>query len=75
MDGLLCGLALGAFLTASLSDLSAQDSLSRQGLKAIIYTLADLAIDTEVNAESIVLLRERVSDLEIALEEMSEDAR
>ena len=67
----LCGLALGAFLTASPSNLTAQETLNRADLKAILYSLANLAIDTEVNAESIVLLRDRVSDLEIAMEKLA----
>ena len=66
----LLGLILGVFLTASGSALWADDNKERNFAKSVLYAISELAIDTEVNAERIVELQQRVDDLEIVLEKI-----
>lgn len=65
----LFGMTLGVLLAAPDSELRADSIKERDFAKMLLNAIGILAIDTEVNAEHIVELRQRVNDLEIALEE------
>ena len=65
----LFGMILGVLLAAPDSELRADSIKERDFAKMLLNAISILAIDTEVNAEHIVELRQRVNDLEIALEE------
>jgi len=65
---MILGVFLGVLIAASGSKLRAESDTDKGFAKKVLYAIAILAVDTEVNAEHIVELRQRVSDLEIVLE-------
>ena len=65
----LFGMIFGILLAAPDSELRADSTKEKDIAKMLLNAISILAIDTEVNAEHIVELRQRVNDLEIALEE------
>ena len=72
IQGFLFGLIFGVFLTSAGSTLWADEDAGRTFKKSVLYALAQLAVDTEKNGSYIVELRQRVNDLEIGLEEISQ---
>ena len=65
------GMILGAVVALSSPGFSAGEDVVRRGFTTTLYMLAELAVETEINAGRIVELGERVEDLEAMLEEMS----
>jgi hypothetical protein len=62
---------LGAVVALSSPGLSAGEDVERRSVTSIIYALAALAVDAEINASRIVALVRRVEHLEETQEQMS----
>jgi len=58
------GMIVGAVVALSSPGFSASEDVVRRSYASILYTFAELAVDTETNASRIVALGERVEHLE-----------
>ncbi|MDJ0610960.1 MAG: hypothetical protein QNJ67_18445 [Kiloniellales bacterium] len=65
------GVVFGLVLASAASAPWAEDGIGAAFKKEVLYALAQLAIDTEMVAASVVELQQRVDDLETLLEEQS----
>ena len=65
------GAVLGGCLVMPSASVYAESDDSENSLTSILYALAELAVDSETNAEKIVALEDRVNDLEQSLLEMT----
>ena len=65
------GMTLGAVVALSSPGFSAGEDVVRRSFASTLYAIAELAVDTEINAGRVVALGERVAHLEEMLEEMS----
>jgi hypothetical protein len=68
---LLLGLSLGVCLGLSYPALSKESGEEVNPMASVLYTIAQLAIDTETNAARIVELTERLEELEAATEDLT----
>jgi hypothetical protein len=68
--GFLLGLLTGAMLAVTGTAFSESKEAKQSPSLSVIYTLSELAINTETNAASIAALRARVDDLELKIDEI-----
>ena len=69
--GFLFGLLTGAILATSGLAFGGADEKARNLTQSVLYTLAELAVNTETNATSIADLRRRLNDLELTVDEIA----
>ncbi len=65
------GMIIGAIVALSSPGLSAGEDVEQRSTTSILYALAALAVDSEINASRIVALVTRVEHLEETQEQMS----
>jgi len=64
------GLVLGVLAATAGSALAEGDAVGRGFVTSVLYTLGELAIDTELNATRIAELGDRIDDLELRLDDV-----
>ena len=69
--GFLFGLLTGAILATSGLAFGRADEKARNLTQSVLYTLAELAVNTETNAGNIAKLRHRLDDLELTVDEIA----
>lgn len=69
--GFLLGLLSGAVVVVAALVVLSDDDTEQNFVQRTLYALSELAIDTEQNAADIVELRDRLDDLELALERLA----
>ena len=71
--GFVVGLLAGVLLAVGTVALAEEEEPVSGLEQSVLYAIAALAQDTERNATSIVVLRQRIEDLELQLAEIVEE--
>ena len=67
----LLGCIVGGFLAVTGTALAVGEDDQNELTQSLLYAIAELAVDSELNAVNIVALRERVDGLEHRLQQLA----